>query len=400
MRYPKPLRKGGTIGFIAPSFGCAIEPYDSRFKNALKIFKEMGYKTYLGPNCYEASGIGISNTPEKCGNELNSVMIEKDFLDSSEYDKSDVIITCGGGELMVEVVPFIDFDAIKRSKPKWYMGYSDNTNYTFLSNILADTAAIYGPCAPAFGREPWHESVGDAFKLICGEIDEVSGYGLWEKDEAAVETSQESEKENDQEINQKTEQEEITEPDPLEPYNVNTKTELKYLLPNSGNEITDNKTEDKTENVEILSGNNPEIRAEFSGRLLGGCVDILTLLCGTRYDKVDEFLERYKDDGIVWFLECCDLDPLSMRRAFWQLRGAGWFRTAKGFLIGRPLHFEEEMFGADQYNAVTSILGDMGVPIVMDTDIGHLPPMMPIVSGALGDIKASGNEIKIKYLFE
>ena len=109
MRYPKPLQKGGTIGFIAPSFGCAIEPYDSRFKNALKIFKEMGYKTYLGPNCYEASGIGISNTPEKCGNELNSVMIEKDFLDSSEYDKSDVIITCGGGELMVEVVPFIDF---------------------------------------------------------------------------------------------------------------------------------------------------------------------------------------------------------------------------------------------------------------------------------------------------
>ena len=400
MRYPEPLQKGGTIGFIAPSFGCAIEPYESRFKNALKIFKEMGYKTYLGLNCYEASGIGISNTPEKCGNELNSVMIEKDFLDSSEYDKSDVIITCGGGELMVEVVPFIDFDAIKRSKPKWYMGYSDNTNYTFLSNILADTAAIYGPCAPAFGREPWHESVGDAFKLICGEIDEVSGYGLWEKDEAAVETSQESEKENDQEINQKTEQEEITEPDPLEPYNVNTKTELKYLLPNSGNEITDNKTEDKTENVEILSGNNPEIRAEFSGRLLGGCVDILTLLCGTRYDKVDEFLERYKDDGIVWFLECCDLDPLSMRRAFWQLRGAGWFRTAKGFLIGRPLHFEEEMFGADQYNAVTSILGDMGVPIVMDTDIGHLPPMMPIVSGALGDIKASGNEIKIKYLFE
>ena len=386
MRYPKPLRKGGTIGFIAPSFGCAIEPYDSRFKNALKIFKEMGYKTYLGPNCYEASGIGISNTPEKCGNELNSVMIEKDFLDSSEYDKSDVIITCGGGELMVEVVPFIDFDAIKRSKPKWYMGYSDNTNYTFLSNILADTAAIYGPCAPAFGREPWHESVGDAFKLICGEIDEVSGYGLWEKAEAEVETSQELEKENDQEINQKNEQEEITEPDPLEPYNVNTKTELKYLLPNSGNEI--------------LSGNNPEIRAEFSGRLLGGCVDILTLLCGTRYDKVDEFLERYKDDGIVWFLECCDLNPLSMRRTFWQLREAGWFRTAKGFLIGRPLHFEEEIFGADQYNAVTSILGDMGVPIVMDTDIGHLPPMMPIVSGALGKVQASGNEIKIKYLFE
>ena len=378
MRYPKPLQKGGIIGFIAPSFGCAIEPYQSRFENALIIFKEMGYDTYLGPNCYEGSGVGISSTPERCGAELNSVMIDKSVLNSSEYEKSDVIITCGGGELMVEVVPYIDFDAIKKSEPKWYMGYSDNTNYTFLSNILADTAAIYGPCAPAFGREPWHESVSDAFKLICGEIDEVSGYGLWEKGDLGEEGD----------------------PDPLEPYNVNTKTELKYLLPNGGNEITDNKTEDKTENDEILSGNNPEIRAEFSGRLLGGCVDILTLLCGTKYDKVDEFLEKYKEDGIVWFLECCDLDPLSMRRSFWQMREAGWLRTAKGFLIGRPLHFGEEMFGADQYNAVTSILGDMGVPIIMDTDIGHLPPMIPIVSGALGRIKASGNEIKIKYLFE
>ena len=41
MRYPKNLQKGGIIGFVAPSFGCATEPYKSAFLNAQKKFKEM-----------------------------------------------------------------------------------------------------------------------------------------------------------------------------------------------------------------------------------------------------------------------------------------------------------------------------------------------------------------------
>ena len=38
MRYPKNLQKGGIIGFVAPSFGCATEPYKSAFLNAQKKF--------------------------------------------------------------------------------------------------------------------------------------------------------------------------------------------------------------------------------------------------------------------------------------------------------------------------------------------------------------------------
>ena len=126
----------------------------------------MGYKTWLGPNCYEDSGIGISNKPELCGAELNAAMTD---------DSIDAIITCGGGELMCEVVPYIDFEKIKASEPKWYMGYSDNSNFTFLSPILADTVAICGPCAPTFGRVPWHKSLEDSLKLLTGEIKSVSG---------------------------------------------------------------------------------------------------------------------------------------------------------------------------------------------------------------------------------
>ena len=54
MRYPKFLEKGGTIGFVAPSFGCNIEPYRTAFGHALDTFHAKGYQTELGPNCYEA----------------------------------------------------------------------------------------------------------------------------------------------------------------------------------------------------------------------------------------------------------------------------------------------------------------------------------------------------------
>ena len=356
MRYPKFLKPGGTIGFIAPSFGCTLEPYKTRFENAIRIFEEMGYKTWLGPNCYADSGFGISNRPELCGAELNGAMTD---------DAIDVVMACGGGELMCEVVPFIDFEKISLAEPKWYMGYSDNTNYTFLSAVLADTATIYGPCAPTFGRVPWHNSLDDFLKLLTGESLTVSGYDLWERDDDVV-TGTGDEKE---------EMSVPTEPDPLAPYNVTEKTEYKYF---------------NTNDV-------PE--AELTGRLLGGCLDILTLHVGTKYDKVKEFAEKYKEDGIIWFIEACDLDILSMRRALWQMREAGWFKYVKGFMIGRPLKFGQEIMGVDQYKTVTDIIGEYNVPIIMDLDIGHLPPSMPLICGSMAQVKARENSITVTYEF-
>lgn len=76
---------------------------------------------------------------------------------------------------------------------------------------------------------------------------------------------------------------------------------------------------------------------QVSGRMIGGCMDCLVNLIGTKFDHVGEFLERYKDDGFIWFLESCDLNVMSIRRAMWQMDGGGWFRYCKGFMIGRPL---------------------------------------------------------------
>jgi len=344
MRYPKFLPKNGTIGFVAPSFGCNIEPYKTAFEHALEKFHGMGHGTDLGPNCYAGCGIGISNTPEACGKELTDYYCSVD---------NDILISCGGGEMMCETIGHVDFEAIKAAEPKWYMGYSDNTNMTFLLNTLCDTAAVYGPCVSAFGMEPWHESIQDAYDILRGNKTQVSGYELWEK---------ESLKDAEH---------------PLLPYNVTEPTKIRVFL---------------------SEGEGTE--AKLEGRLIGGCMDCLVNLLGTKFDDVRAFNERYKEDGIIWFIESCELNVMAIRRAIWQMKTAGWFEHVKGFLIGRPMLFGQEMFGCDQYRAVLDLLKEYNVPIIMDLDIGHLSPMMPIVSGACAKVDVKGNEIRIQYEYK
>ena len=335
MRYPEFLKKNGTIGFVAPSFGCNTEPYKTAFEHAKKKFTELGYQLDVGPNCYEGSGIGISNTPQKCAEELNEAYCS---------EKNDVLISCGGGELMCEVVPYMDFERIRKAAPKWFMGFSDNTNFTFLSATLCDTAAIYGPCAAAFGMEPWHESLQDTMDVLCGRKDQVHGYKMWEKESLKDEEH------------------------PLEPYHLTEQTRIRRF---------------------------PDEDVWFSGRLLGGCMDCLIHLTGTRFDQVKQFNETYKEDGIIWFLEACELNVMSIRRAVWHMKNAGWFQYVKGFLIGRPLCYGEEAFGIDHYRAVTDLLAEYQVPVIMDLDIGHFSPMMPLVCGGTVEVSVCDGQISI-----
>ncbi len=351
MRYPEFLRPEGTIAFVAPAFGCNAQPYKSAFENFIKKIKAEGYKVLLGPNCYKEDGIGISTSPDACGSELEQYYIAGD---------NDVIISCGGGELMCETISHVDLDKIALARPKWYMGYSDNTHMTFLLTTICDVASIYGPNAPKMGMELWHESIEDAWNMLKGECLSVHNYDKWEKESLKDEEN------------------------PLAPYNCTEPTVIRGYVP------------DKEINMKAVENDI----IEMSGRLIGGCMDCLVGITGTRFDKVGSFLEKYKEDGFIWFLESCDLTVFSIRRAMWQMYEAGWFKYCKGMLIGRPLHFDEPMFGLDQYEAVLPVAGKLQIPVIMDCDIGHLSPQMPLICGSLADVKLSGNSLSINMRLE
>lgn len=340
MKYPSFLNKNSVIGVCAPSRGIVSEPYISRLDNAIKTLNKLGHKIVLSKSVRQQ---------EKLTSARPQVRAEE-FMDLWFDDNIDAVMSCAGGEFMMEILPYIDFEKIKNSRPKFFQGLSDNTNLTFTITTLCDIATIYGFSFPEFGMSPWHKTITNGYKLLRGESFVVTN-----------ETKYEIESLKDL-------------PDMyLAPYNCTVNGSWKIL--------------------------SADRQVDICGRLLGGCTDILTMLCGTRFDKVKEFVEKYKDDGIIWFLESCDLNIPAQARAIWQLKNAGWFKYAKGFIIGRPKDtFEVE--GIDYKQANYEHLKDLNVPVIIDADFGHVKPTACILNGAYAKVTLKNNKGKIEYILK
>ena len=334
------LKENGKISLVAPSFGCSGEPYKTRLDVAIENLESYGYNVDIGPNCYLAKANTRSNKASLCGKEIMDAF----------YSDSDCIISVGGGETMMEILPYVNFEKIKKMNHKFFVGFSDNTNLTYTLTTLSDFMTIYGVCAPAFAFELKDDNK-DTLDLLTGKIKKTKGYdGFFINKDEDFDAS-------------------------LEP--------LKEI------EYNENK-------VLRLQPKNTDLNIE--GRMLGGCLDCLVNLCGTRFDKTKEYLEKYKNDGFIWFLESCDLNSISIERALFQLRESGWFKYVKGFIFGRPLHYKEKVFGEDHYMAIRNIINKLNVPYVMDADLGHLSPSMPIVTGAKAHVTTKNGNIFIEYL--
>ncbi|MBP1584473.1 MAG: LD-carboxypeptidase [Lachnospiraceae bacterium] len=350
MRYPHFISKSDTIGFPAPSFGCATEPYSSCFDAALKYLEGEGFGILEGPNSRAAEGIGISNLPEKCGRELTDMYLS---------DANNALITCGGGEMMCEILEYVDLDAMKESAPKWVMGFSDITNIIYPLVTICDTAAIYGTNAPSFGVRKIHDSVLTSLEILKGKCRKVHSYDMYE-----IESLR-------------------SEEDPFAPIN-----DIQISLKS----VYDGKA--------LSAPGEFEGSLSFSGRLIGGCMDCLENLIGTSFDRTADFLHRYSDDGVIFCLESCDLNVFSIRRAMWHFEKAGWFEKGiiKGFLIGRPYN-GDPIINLDHINAVMPYIRKYDCPAVLDCDLGHNPPSMPLVMGCIGHVNVSGNDLEIDMEF-
>ena len=353
IKRPGNIKTGDTIGITAPSFGAFIEPYSLLIDIAEDNLRDRGYKIFEGKTARLGDGIGISTDPKVCGAEL---------MDFYKRDDIDAIISAGGGELMNETITYVDFDELKNYKPKWYVGYSDNTNFLFPLVTITGVQGIYGPCINGYAKV-WEDTEKDTFAILEGTKSSFDGYDMFVDP-----------------MEQEPETEEYTDEYLRAPYNLSEKRQLvSFVHDGKGLVPADDKN------------------IEMQGILLGGCLDVLANLVGTRFDRMKEFVKD--NPRVIWALEACDLNPMAIRRSVWNLKEAGWFDTAAGFIIGRPrAAWKQNLLGADQYNAVTDVVCDIKAPVVMDAEIGHIDPMLPIIMGADTEVSVKDNNLSIKYL--
>jgi len=341
MIYPDFLKKGDTVAVTAVSDGVDDELDKVRFNNGKAELEKRGYKVYFSDDVFKVDKWMKSAPGDVRGKEFNDIFSD----DNVKY-----VVSAKGGNFLCEMLEYIDFEKIKLS-PKWFQGYSDNTSVVHAITTKLDIASVYGSNFGEFGMENYHESVENNLKILEGNLKAQNSFDMYQKEQ----------------------EERIT---GLEGYKPDTKV---IYTPDS---ITEKKGDS----------------AEFSGRLLGGCLDVLEFIQGTKYDNTLEFIDKYKKDGIIWYLESFDTSGETLTMFLWQLKEIGWFKYTKGFIFGRPL-FYRSFIEADYREIVEYSLGDLDVPMIFDWDFGHIGPRMTMINGAYATVKYKEGKGSVSYDF-
>ena len=327
-------KKNNKIGVTAPSAGVTKECDHFRFKNACNKLKEMGYDVIFTDNVFKSDPYGRSS---------DKLTRAQEFMSLIQNNDINYIISAKGGDFLAEMLPYIDFEAIKRN-PKWVQGYSDNTSILFAITTLCDIATVYGYHFGNYGMNTWHKSIADNLSILEGSLNMQNSFDMYQND-----------------------------------FGDNT----------NGFNFTDN--------VVVKNGrsSNEEL---FEGRLIGGCLDVLFDIAGTKYEDAAGFADRYQNDGVIWYLESFDAIGERIIIMLWKLKELGWFKNVKGFIFGRPCFYKS--FSELSYmEAVMTALDEFNVPVLFDADIGHREPQWTMINGAKARIHYNNGKADISYLF-
>jgi len=252
----------------------------------------------------------------------------------------DFIMCATGGDFLIEILPFLDLKNIENN-PKWLMGASDPTSLLYLITTALDIATIYGFNACSFDHPKLHECQENAFQIMQGNLITQNSFKLYEKER----------------------------PDNAESYNT---TEEVYW--------------------ESLNGD-----VDITGRIIGGCLDSLRDLPGTRFDYTNKFIEKYQKDGIIWYFDVFALTTETFYMALIQLKESGWFKYVKGVVVGR-VRFPGGFSQLTYQEALKKVFKD--IPIIFNADIGHVAPKMTIINGSIAKITSRSGKGKMKLLLE
>lgn len=361
MKHPESLKKGDIIGICAPSGGITKPEKIQELEEAEKQLKEMGYRI-IETKSVRKEEKGRSNTAKKRAEEFMELLKNKEVK---------LIIFATGGDYLMEMLDYLDLEEIKKLEPKWMQGYSDITTLEFIFNTILEIPSIYCDTIKSYAMKPLYRNLKDALKIASGEKITQKSFEKCEKSEFnnLEDAFGDGAKKHQQEPDVFGDGNKKHYQDP---------NEEKYNL---------------TEKVEWKNINN-EPKIEMQGRMIGGCLECIKIFFGTKYDNIKNYINKYKNDGIIWYLECFEMNSPELTRILWQMKNAGYFNNINGIIFGRSLVFRKD-YDTNFKEAVKQAIGDLNIPIIYDADIGHVAPQLAIINGEIMKITSEEGKGKI-----
>lgn len=304
---PNSLQKGDKVALVSLSSGIfGEEESKERLQRTINNLQNIfGLEVVIMPNAL----IGKKETYE------HPELRAKDFMDAFKDKSIKAIFALTGGDDTIRLLPYIDFDVI-RNNPKIFMGFSDTTINHFMM-YKAGVMSYYGP------------AVGVEFSLN----------NVLEKNIYTV-------------INTLFEPNENMN---LPHHNVLANDPIDFSL---GLDIKeDNK------GYEVIQGSG-----KIQGHLLGGCIDVFTMMNGT---EIWPSKEEWKNK--ILFIETSEEQPSPslIKYMFYNLGAQDILNNINGILIGRPKdgkYYEEYN---EVIKEVTRIYNCEHLPIISNCHFGH-----------------------------
>lgn len=318
IRFPRPLSRGDRIGVTSPSSGVDARS-QARVDVAIGVLRDRGFEVLVG-DCMDGSGV-VSAPKEQRAAELVSMLTDPAIA---------AVVPPYGGELAIDLLDEMDWDRLAEAEPTWLVGWSDISTLLLPLTLRLGWATLHGwnlmdtPYTPPDGLLHWVELAG-----ATGEVAQRSP-GRFR--------------------------------DGWDDY--------------AGNPEVAAMTLDRTGGWSVLGGGDLDV----SGRVIGGCLEVVAPLAGTPYADVPSFVRAHRDEGVIVYLEACEHGAYDVCRELHGLRLSGWFEGVRAVLIGRTA--APDMDHMSQHEAVADALGGLGVPVVVDLEIGHTQPFLPLVNGA------------------
>lgn len=330
MKYPAPLKKGSTIAITAFSTGIAKE-HEARYQYVLAYFKSQGFNVVEG-ECLRGQQKHASAPAQQRADELMSFLLN---------DDNDAIVPPWGGELAMELLPLLDFDALTKAKPKWVLGFSDVSTITAVLSSKLGWASAH--CSNLMDLTSNATESLTAGTLACLS----TPYGEHFSQSASAKHTRSW-------PNIAEDPEAVLQPE--------IPTQWKWLVkPEKGNTI--------------------------EGRLIGGCWDTLFHLFATDYLDLDSLSRQYPE-GLVLFLENVEMSPVDLARTILNMKFRGVFSCINGLLLGRCAVVDSDNEDdLTYYEVLERHLADLRIPVMIDLDIGHVPPNLTLINGALATVE-------------